>query len=300
MNGKKIALADLLYGLTDGIAKLRAAGVLTDEIVPDHERVFPKWAALLDAVREGDVTTCARNLDWALKFLIIDREISASGHALGSPEIRLVDQLYSHVDKEIGLYWAFERSGFAERCVSEEEIARMQRSGPGDTRAYTRNRILEKFGSDVVSVDWGEIRVRVPEEDGRWTVEKRIVLDNPAAFTKAGMEGILNASSSIRAFCEALEDAEKRRGPSGPGAVLQPGLRRSRHRGVQRRLGSGARLSGPSVTGVLEIERRRTRTMSEHEIRMDMSGGAGSGGPEPDGPNVETSARLPAGCGGVQ
>lgn len=205
VGGGDISLVELLEGITEGIDKAYSSGRFNETIVPDYKRVFPKWVSLLKALREGDMTACARHLDWALKFSIIDREMDQTGHDLDAPEIRILDQLYSHVDREVGLYWAFESSGFVERCVSEPQVALMQTEGPDNTRAYTRRRILEKFGDDVVSVDWGEIRVRVPNAAGTWTTEKRIVLDDPLGFTKADMESLLNAATSVRELCAALE-----------------------------------------------------------------------------------------------
>ncbi len=205
VEGVPVTLVELLEGFTEGISRFYATRRITRDMVPHHERVFPRWTLLLKALREGDVTACARYLDWPLKFMIIDREMARTGHAMEEPEIRILDQLYSHVDKNLGLYWGIEQSGFVERCLSDKQIAYMQSHGPDNTRAYTRTQILKKFWDDVVSVDWGEMRVRISDGPGTWLREKRILLNDPAQYTKAQVGEILEKSESIRDCCAALE-----------------------------------------------------------------------------------------------
>lgn len=211
VNGKSITLVEHLESLTEGIDKAYTAGSFSEEEVPGYQLVFPKWVRLLKALGEGDVQTCAAQLDWALKFMIVDREMLRTGHDLDAPEIKLLDQLYGHVDKGVGLYWGFESAGAVDRCVSQEQIGYMHSAGPDNTRAYMRKAILEKFGDSIVSVDWGEIRIRVPNASGLLTTEKRILLDNPLRFTKHEMEPLLQSSATIGDFCAAF-DARRLRG----------------------------------------------------------------------------------------
>ena len=206
VNGKTITLYEQLESITEGIDAMYAAGAFTDAIVPEYKRVFLKWVRLLQALREGDMTTCASQLDWALKFLIMEREMIRNGHDLDAPEIRILDQLYGHVDKDVGLTRGLMIRRI-EKCLSQQEIAHMETTGPENTRAYTRKAILEKFAGDVVSVDWGEIRIRIPHGSGYHARERRIHLDDPLKFTKAQIEPLIRSASSIGEFCTALDNS---------------------------------------------------------------------------------------------
>ena len=61
------------------------------------------------------------------------------------------------MDREEGLYNLLETQGRMVRLVEDDEIARAMSTPPKDTRAYFRGGCLEKYGSDVKSINWDRI-----------------------------------------------------------------------------------------------------------------------------------------------
>ena len=203
-NGRKMTPVELLSAITDDIAKFHAAGLLPEEIVPHTAQILPIWQKTLSLMAEGNVSELSKRCDWALMYMILNNEIDRHGHEWNSDEIVLTHQLYSHLDRNVGLFWSFLDSRYVERCVDDETIARLQQEGPTDTRAYARRAILDKFGDSVYDVDWSEIKVKWPNES-RWSSTRRVIeMKDPAGFTKAQVGPIIEQADTIQELCEAL------------------------------------------------------------------------------------------------
>ncbi len=127
----------------------------------------------------------------------------------GSPEIKHLDHLYSSLDPSEGLYWAYERAGFVERVVSDEQIERFTVSPPEDTRAWTRAMLLRWAGPDGVDdVDWDSIRFKTGYERYR-TIYRRLDLASPLAFTKEASERAFEDATTLDELLDLLAAAKR-------------------------------------------------------------------------------------------
>ncbi|NIA13572.1 MAG: hypothetical protein GWP08_05780, partial [Nitrospiraceae bacterium] len=203
-NGRKLTSVELLSAITEDIAKYHEAGLLPEEIVPHTAQILPIWRKTLSLMNEGNVSELSKRCDWALMYMILEREIAQRGLEWNSDEIVLTQQLYSHLDRNVGLFWSFLDSGYIERCVDDEMIVRLQHEGPTDTRAYARRAILDKFGDSVYDVDWSEIKVKW-SNDSKWSSTRRVIeMRDPAGFTKAEVGAIIENAGTVQELCEAL------------------------------------------------------------------------------------------------
>ncbi|HEY7544349.1 MAG TPA: proteasome accessory factor PafA2 family protein, partial [Blastocatellia bacterium] len=148
----------------------------------------------------------ASRLDWVLKFSLLDQVIHDRPElSWDSPEIKHLDHLYSSLDEEEGLYWAYERSGLVERIVADDRIEHFTASPPEDTRAWTRAMLLRSVERDAIDdVDWDEIRFRV--ESGRFRSKyRRFEMANPLAMTRADAVSAFETSETLNELLDALE-----------------------------------------------------------------------------------------------
>ena len=205
--GGSISLVELLSGFTEGIERYIEDGDIPGEIVPDSDTILPLWKDMLCRLECGDVDALSRCLDFALKFKVIDREMSRNNLALNSDEVALINLMYSHLDKQTGLYWPFLNNGYAVRCVSEEKVHILQQDGPENTRAWTRTAILKKFPEAVSAVNWSRITLKVRDRHGI-TRQKYIHLDDPAGHTREQTEALIAPSDTVEALCDALDAAD--------------------------------------------------------------------------------------------
>ena len=121
-----------------------------------------------------------------------------------SAEIKHLDHLYSSLDSSEGLYWAYERGGFVQRVVSDEEIERLTLNPPEDTRAWTRAMLLRRAGPDGIDdVDWDSIRFKTGHE--RYgTIYRTLELASPISFTKAASETAFEEAGTLDELLDML------------------------------------------------------------------------------------------------
>jgi proteasome accessory factor A len=211
-NGGEITAVELQFLYLEEACRFAAEGGF-DGIVPHADEILDLWRDTLERLRASDWPTLAAQLDWVMKWTMLQRTIERrSDLSWEAPTIRHLDQIYSSLG-ENGLYWAFERSGCAERLVSEDRIAYFRSNPPPDTRAWTRTMLLR--GADpewVDSVDWDSISFRI--RDGNyWPVHRRIDLCDPLRFTEAEMAEFFTSSGRFVDLLDAVEtvcDAEPR------------------------------------------------------------------------------------------
>ncbi len=226
LGGQMVSPVDVIEGVVNDLERMHSAGLLPDEVVPDTGRILPVMRTLLAELHSGDLTALARHFDWALRWRILEGQMAEQGLPLESDEIALMNQLYSHADKEVGLFWPFQECGFAEQMVTQAHVERMQTEGPDNTRAYTRNRILEKFGESVRSCDWSRLVLEVPRDAGLGHAGRvTLRLDDPVRFTKAETGALIESASSVVDLCRALGAAGERLEAGGRiPALLTAGL----------------------------------------------------------------------------
>jgi Pup-ligase protein len=204
VGGGKMTAVEMLAAITDDLVSLYQSGRIPEDIVPGTARVLPIWQRMLRALAEGDLTTLSKDFDWALKYMILDRETTQNGLSWNSDELSLVNQLYSHIDRRIGLYWPFLDSGYVEQCVTPESISKMREAGPEDTRAYARKAIIDKFGDSVCSVDWSRVTLKLNGGGGHYGERRVIEFEDLGSHTRTSVGEILDSCGTAEELCTAL------------------------------------------------------------------------------------------------
>ena len=173
--------------------------------VPRAEEILRLWEDTLERLRGGDWMGLARRLDWVMKLKLLERAMKQRpGLDWDSPEIRHLDQVYASLGAD-GLYWAYERSGFAERMVDEERIDHFRAEPPADTRAWTRAMLLRTAHPEWVdSVDWDSISFRV-RDGGYWPTRRSIAMENPLGMTAAEAAPLFEARGRFAELLDAIE-----------------------------------------------------------------------------------------------
>ena len=178
-----------------------------DGFVPRAAEILALWEDTLQRLRAADWMGLAPRLDWVMKMMILERAVSQRASLdWDSPEIRHLDQIYASLDPG-GLYWTYERSGFAERLIREERIRHFCSEPPADSRAWTRAILLRSAQPDwVESVDWDSISFRVRDES-YWPVRRTIDMANPLEMTETDMAPLFAAERPFSDLLDAIEAA---------------------------------------------------------------------------------------------
>jgi hypothetical protein len=204
-SGKALTAVELQMCFLEEAQRFAATGGF-DDVVPRAGDILGLWEDTLAKLRAGDMAGLAPRLDWVLKLRLLQRALRRRpGLGWRAPETKHLDHLYGSLDPAEGLYWACERSGAVERLVSESEIEHFVHEPPEDTRAWTRAMLLRLAGRDgVEDVDWDLIRFR-RRGRGPWPVTRTLHLDDPLGFTRAEVEPVIAAASSLDEVLDALQ-----------------------------------------------------------------------------------------------
>lgn len=150
-------------------------------VVPRAGEILELWADTLHKLAAKHFEELVPRLDWVLKKYLLDRAVGRAG-GLDWLRRKHIDHNYSHLDPEVGLYWAMERAGLIECHVSDESIEALTQEPPSDTRAWTRAHLLRRLDAGAIqSIDWDRLSVRIPD-GSYWPATRMVLTDNPLAF----------------------------------------------------------------------------------------------------------------------
>src|SRR5262249_25331791 len=155
--GKRASAVEVQRRLADLAGEFIASGE-AGASVPGAQEILACWHETLDMLQKRDLGALARRVDWALKYLVIERQRTRRGLSWSSPEVKALDLRYASLAPEEGLFLQLAGAGQVERMPSEEEITRFVSEPPDDTRAYLRAHLLRRLGEQVTDVDWESMR----------------------------------------------------------------------------------------------------------------------------------------------
>jgi proteasome accessory factor A len=128
---------------------------------PVIEQTLDLWERCLKAVDSDDLGLIEREIDWVIKWKLIDRYRSAHGLALSSPRVAQLDLAYHDIHRERGLYYLLEKRGAVSRVSTDLKIFEAKSLAPQTTRAKLRGdfiRSAQEKGRDF-TVDWVHLKL---------------------------------------------------------------------------------------------------------------------------------------------
>ena len=85
-------------------------------------RVLGMWGRALEAIAAGDLDPIAQEIDWVIKYQLIERYRAAHDLPLSAPQVALADLAYHDIDRGRGLYYLLQRSGAVDRTARDVDI----------------------------------------------------------------------------------------------------------------------------------------------------------------------------------
>ncbi|HVM97122.1 MAG TPA: proteasome accessory factor PafA2 family protein, partial [Candidatus Acidoferrales bacterium] len=204
LHGSPLTAIELQFLFVDAAERFVADG-RCDGIVPRAVDIVAFWRQTLSWLEARNVDALARRLDWVLKQRTIERVLDAQPRlSWTSPEIKVVDLLYSSLDADEGLYWQLDTAGAVEHVVPEARVAELMESPPPDTRAWTRAQLLRRLPAESIdSIDWDGLVVRRGWRNGV-PLYRRIDLGDPLAGTRPENEETFRRCHDLDALLDAL------------------------------------------------------------------------------------------------
>lgn len=157
-NGRTVTAIDLqeeyLTRVTDFLA---AEGGPT----PENKQVLDLWERGLRALRTGDLSLVERELDWVIKYKLIERYRAKHDLDLSDVRVQRLDLAYHDISRTEGLYNLLAAKGLVERVTTDLEIFEATAVPPQTTRAKLRGdfvRAAQDARRDY-TVDWVHLKL---------------------------------------------------------------------------------------------------------------------------------------------
>jgi len=155
-NGRELSALDIQWEYLDRAMRFaRSPG-----FPPQVQRAIDRWEHLLTGL-EKDPMTLDREVDWVMKYRLLERFSETRGIPLSDPRLSMMDLAYHDVDRTRGLYYMMENKGMVERVVSDAKISESISTPPQTTRARLRGSFIKaaKAKKRDFTVDWVHLKL---------------------------------------------------------------------------------------------------------------------------------------------
>jgi proteasome accessory factor A len=128
---------------------------------PLIESVLDLWERTLKAVESEDLSLVEREIDWVIKYRLIERYREQNGLGLEHPRIAQLDLAYHDILRDRGLYYLLERRGAVSRVTSDLATFAAKSLPPQTTRARLRGDFIKKAQEKRrdFTVDWVHLKL---------------------------------------------------------------------------------------------------------------------------------------------
>jgi proteasome accessory factor A len=124
-------------------------------------RVLDLWERTLKAVESGDFGLVERDIDWIIKWKLIDRYRSQHGLPLSHPRVAQLDLAYHDIHRRRGLYYLLEKRGAVTRVTDDLRVFEAKSVPPQTTRARLRGEFIKRAQERRrdFTVDWVHLKL---------------------------------------------------------------------------------------------------------------------------------------------
>jgi proteasome accessory factor A len=128
---------------------------------PVTRRTLDLWERTLKAVESGDLSLVEREIDWVIKYRLIERYAQRHGLPMSSPRIAQLDLAYHDIHRDRGLFYLLQRQGALTRETTDLAAFEAKSVPPQTTRAKLRGdfiRAAQARRRDF-TVDWVHLKL---------------------------------------------------------------------------------------------------------------------------------------------
>lgn len=155
-NGREVSALDIQREYLD--RALRYAD--TKGFPPLERRALDMWEHCVSTI-EKDPLALDREVDWVVKWRLIESYRERHGLALGDPRVQLIDLQYHDIHTERGLFYKLQSRGMVERVCNDTDIETALTEPPQNTRARLRGEFIRaaKEKKRDYTVDWVHLKL---------------------------------------------------------------------------------------------------------------------------------------------
>lgn len=155
-NGREVSALDIQSEYLGRALRFAEHHELTDQ----EQLALDMWEHCVTTLAD-DPMKLDRELDWVIKYKLIEGYRERHGLALNDARVALIDLQYHDVNRDRGLFYRMQKRGMVERMVTDEEISHAVENPPETTRARLRGEFIRRAKEQKrdYTVDWVHLKL---------------------------------------------------------------------------------------------------------------------------------------------
>ncbi|ARP69408.1 Pup--protein ligase [Streptomyces pluripotens] len=124
-------------------------------------QVLELWGRTLDAIETEELDRIATEIDWVMKYKLIERYRAKHNMTMSHPRVAQIDLAYHDIHRRRGLYYLLEKKGQAARVCNDLKIFEGKSVPPQTTRARLRGDFIRRAQEQRrdFTVDWVHLKL---------------------------------------------------------------------------------------------------------------------------------------------
>lgn len=179
--GREVSALDIQREFLDAALKYADRRGFNDE----EMIALRMWEHCVTTI-EDDPLKLDREIDWVIKYKLIEAYRQRHGLQLGDAQVQLIDLQYHDVSRERGMFYRLEERGRVRQMCTNQSIEDAQDTAPQTTRARLRGDFIRRArerGRDV-TVDW--VHLKVNDQ-----AQRTVLCKDPFAATDERVERLI-------------------------------------------------------------------------------------------------------------
>ncbi|WP_406461519.1 Pup--protein ligase [Streptomyces sp. NBC_00111] len=125
------------------------------------DQVLELWGRTLDAIEAEDLDRIGTEIDWVMKYKLIERYRAKHNMTMSNPRVAQIDLAYHDIHRRRGLYYLLERKGQVARICNDLKIFEGKSVPPQTTRARLRGDFIRRAQEQRrdFTVDWVHLKL---------------------------------------------------------------------------------------------------------------------------------------------
>lgn len=170
-NGRELTALEMQTEYLERVLRYAEHHQLDDE----EQKALNMWEYCMNGLA-NDPLKLDRELDWVIKYRLMENYQERRGIPLSDPRIALLDLQYHDINPARGLFYKLQHRDLVERITNDQDIERAVEYAPTTTRAHLRGKFIKaaKARKRDYTVDW--VHLKLNDE-----AQKTLVLKDPFA-----------------------------------------------------------------------------------------------------------------------
>ncbi|MFJ9694508.1 Pup--protein ligase [Kitasatospora sp. NPDC101183] len=124
-------------------------------------QVLDLWGRTLEAVRSENLDSVATEIDWIMKYKLIERYRAKHEMSMSNPRVAQIDLAYHDIHRRRGLFYLLQGKGQAKRVTTDLKTFEAKSVPPQTTRARLRGDFIRRAQEQRrdFTVDWVHLKL---------------------------------------------------------------------------------------------------------------------------------------------